>query len=216
MGREGAVCHGVGGSQHVYRQRSFLSTGVQGESLAVAAGVAFHFKRYGRTEVALVYVGDGTWGEGIVYESLNLAALWQLPLVVVVENNRIAQSTPITMQMAGSIEGRVRAFGIEYERVSISDINAIRQHLAVQFERSRHRRSPLVIEFETFRLGPHSKGDDTRTHAQIEDVRRRDVVTRYAAHFPEQHAEAQASVDREMDAVVKDLLGRGPSTWGQA
>ena len=83
MGKQGAVCHGVGGSQHIKRGR-YLSTGVQGESLPVANGVAIAVKREGLGGVALTYIGDGTWGQGAVYEALNLAKLWSLPVVVLV------------------------------------------------------------------------------------------------------------------------------------
>ncbi len=66
----------------------------------------------------MVHIGDGTWGEGAVYEALNMAALWRLPLVVVAENNGIAQSTPTTRHLAGTIGGRARAFGIDFGRTA--------------------------------------------------------------------------------------------------
>jgi acetoin:2,6-dichlorophenolindophenol oxidoreductase subunit alpha len=213
MGRQGAVCHGVGGSQHLYRRGSYLSTGIQGEGLGIAAGVALHFKRRGSCELALAYVGDGTWGQGIVYEVLNLAALWQLPLAVIVENNGIAQSTPIALQMAGNIEARVRAFGIKYEGVTTTNINSIRKLLAPSFSLSRKQRSPIVVEFKTMRLGPHSKGDDTRTADEIEWLRQQDLLTCYAATFPEQYAKMRARVDEEIATVVRRILDRPLSTW---
>jgi pyruvate dehydrogenase E1 component alpha subunit len=215
LGREGAVCQGVGGSQHVYRRHAHLSTGVQGESVPVATGVAFHFKRSGGSQLAIVHIGDGTWGEGAVYEGLNLAALWKLPLVLVVENNGIAQSTPTMLQMAGTIEGRVRAFGIAYDRVTTSDIHTIREQVAGQLALARERRSPLVLDFETVRLGPHSKGDDTRSGEELEQIRERDLVGRYAASFPEQYALACTRADEEMAAIVSEVLGRPPATWSQ-
>lgn len=135
-GREGAVCSGVGGSQHIFRD-TYLSTGVQGESLPVAVGTALWFQRTGRPEIAVAYIGDGTWGEGAVYEALNLAALWRLPLLVVVENNGIAQTTPTARAMAGDIAGRAAAFGIDHVFVTGSDVAAIRARLAPVVERTR-------------------------------------------------------------------------------
>ncbi|WP_214110879.1 thiamine pyrophosphate-dependent dehydrogenase E1 component subunit alpha [Acrocarpospora catenulata] len=159
MGREGAVCSGVGGSQHILRDR-YLSTGVQGESLPVAAGAALHLR--GSGALACVYIGDGTWGEGSVYEALNLASLWNLPLLVVVENNGIAQSTPIARQLAGTIRDRAHAFAIRHHEITSTHIPDIRAQIGPLIESVRTDSRPLVLEFATHRLGPHSKGDDTR------------------------------------------------------
>src|SRR5262249_22251875 len=164
MGREGAVCNGVGGSQHIFRDR-YLSTGVQGESLPVAAGIALHLKRHEPGALALTYIGDGTWGEGAVYEALNLAALGRLALLVIVEHNGIAQSTATSAQMAGTIRARAAAFGITHLRVESTGLTAIRAAAGPLVERVRGG-APVVLEFVTHRLGPHSKGDDTRTDAQ--------------------------------------------------
>src|SRR5439155_21578707 len=91
IGRHGAVLHGVGGSQHIFRD-TYLSTGVQGESLPVAVGVALHLKKEGRGRLAAAFIGDGTWGEGAVYEALNMAQLWRVPLRVLGVKEGIAQS----------------------------------------------------------------------------------------------------------------------------
>ena len=170
MGREGAVCHGVGGSQHIRRSRYF-STGVQGKACPWRCGAALQLKREGQAALAMPFIGDGTWGQGAVYEALNMAALWRVPLAVVVENNHIAQSTPRTLNLAGTIEGRVRAFGIEYLRCTGHDVEALGQRISTALARVRDSSNPLVIEFETERLGSHSKGDDTRDAAHVEDLR---------------------------------------------
>jgi pyruvate dehydrogenase E1 component alpha subunit len=212
MGREGAVCGGVGGSQHIFRD-GYLSTGVQGESLPVAVGVALHLRRSTEPRLAAVYVGDGTWGEGAAYEALNLAQLWRLPVLVVVEHNGIAQSTPTGRQMAGTIAGRAGAFGVRYHHVTGIDIEAIRRDLAPLVDRVRRERRPLVVEFDTVRVGPHSKGDDTRDAATIERVRLRDWYRRYAAAYPEQFAAADARQRRRVADVVREVAGRPLSTW---
>lgn len=213
MGREGAICYGVGGSQHIYRGEGYLSTGVQGESLPVAVGVALHFKKQRKDALAIVYIGDGTWGEGSVYESLNIACLWQLPLVVIVENNHIAQSTPTVAQMAGNIEDRARAFGCNYLHLSTMDISTIRAHLAPAFQHVRENSTPLVVEFSTLRLGPHSKGDDTRAEADLADLRRQDWYYLYSRQFPAQIARIEAEVARQIDALVDEISQRSLTTW---
>lgn len=209
MGRDGAVCHGVGGSQHILRDR-FLTTGIQGQNVPVAAGVALHLQRTEPRRLAVVHIGDGTWGEGAVYEGLNMAALWRLPLVVVVENNGIAQSTPTAAHLAGSIRGRVRGFGIDYEEVTGTDVTAIREQLARPIARVRGRSGPLVVEFHTVRLGPHSKGDDTRDQRERDLMRTQDWFVRYARTFPDRFA-----ADRRQKALiercVRDVAARPPA-----
>ncbi|GAA2642796.1 thiamine pyrophosphate-dependent dehydrogenase E1 component subunit alpha [Streptomyces vastus] len=214
MGREGAVCNGVGGSQHVLRDR-YLSTGVQGESLPVAVGVALHLKRHEPGALALTYVGDGTWGEGAVYEALNLAALWRLPLLVVVENNGIAQSTPTGAQMAGTIQARAAAFGIAHLRVESADLTGIRTAAAPLLEQVRAD-APLVLEFVTHRLGPHSKGDDTRTDAELRRVRAADWHARYREALGERFAEADAVAAARIARLVDEVAARPASVWSAA
>jgi pyruvate dehydrogenase E1 component alpha subunit len=209
MGRRGAVCGGVGGSQHIRRGR-FLSTGVQGESLPVACGVALRLKRAEPGALACVHIGDGTFGEGGVYEALNLAALWRLPLLVVVENNGIAQTTPTSAGMAGTIAGRAAAFGIDHVRTDSVDLGAIRRLLAPGIAAVREGR-PLVVEFATHRLGPHSKGDDTRPAEVVERARAADWYRRYAAAWPERFARLDARARAYIDEVARDVAGREPS-----
>lgn len=207
MGRAGAVCGGVGGSQHILRDR-YLSTGVQGESLPVATGMALALKRSSPGNLACAYVGDGTWGEGAVYEALNIAQLWRLPLVVVVENNGIAQSTATEVQMAGTIEGRCNGFGIRYKRIESVDIDDIRYQLKPSFQSVRKFVHPLVIEFRTFRLGPHSKGDDTRPAAVVEEIRQHDWCHRYAIEFPMQFKRCDDEMRARIDHVAEEVAAR--------
>jgi pyruvate dehydrogenase E1 component alpha subunit len=206
-GREGGVCGGVGGSQHLRRDR-FLSTGVQGESLPAAVGVALHHKHTGQPTVAAAYIGDGTWGEGAVYEALNMAALWQVPLLVVVEHNRIAQSTPTEHQLAGTIPARAAAFGITVSETTATDITTIRAEAAPHVARVRERHAPHVLVLHTTRLGPHSKGDDTRPAEEVDRLWADDWLAGYARHFAEQFAAADKRARRRVDDVVATVLAR--------
>jgi TPP-dependent pyruvate/acetoin dehydrogenase alpha subunit len=206
MGREGAVCNGVGGSQHLRRGR-YLSTGVQGESLPLAAGAALHLTRTEPGRLACAFIGDGTWGEGAVYETLNLAALWRLPLLVAVEHNGIAQSTPAGRAMAGTIAARAAAFGVEHVAVPDlgADVAAMRAMLEEPLKHLRDGAGPLVVEFATHRLGPHSKGDDTRPAAAIAAL---------PDWYPRHRGSALDTEQRErVAAVVADVTARPPSTW---
>lgn len=212
MGRKGAICHGVGGSQHIFRDR-YLSTGVQGESLPVAAGVALHLRRAGTGGLAMVFVGDGTWGEGAVYEALNIAALWRLPLLVVVEHNGIAQSTPTTAQLAGSIAGRATAFGVRHRLVWSQDLAEIRAELRQPIADVRTGGEPLVVEFRTQRVGPHSKGDDTRDRAELDRVAAADWYRTYAAAIPDRFERADARQRELVARIAGEVLSWPLSTW---
>ncbi|MFI6934721.1 thiamine pyrophosphate-dependent dehydrogenase E1 component subunit alpha [Streptomyces sp. NPDC050287] len=212
MGRKGGVCHGVGGSQHIHRD-GYLSTGVQGESLPVAAGIALHRKQTGSRGLVAAFIGDGTWGQGAVYETLNIAALWSLPVLVIVENNGIAQSTPVDRHLAGTIADRAAAFGIGHRLLRGCDVGMIREELASLAGRVREGH-PLVVEFDTVRVGPHSKGDDTRDAAALADVRARDWYQLYRRAFPERFAVAERAQRGRMAAVVDLVRGWEPSDGG--
>jgi acetoin:2,6-dichlorophenolindophenol oxidoreductase subunit alpha len=213
MGREGAVCSGVGGSQHVYRDQKYLSTGIQGESMPVAAGIAMTLKKRKPGAIALAYIGDGTWGEGPVYEALNMAKLWSLPLVVVVENNEIAQTTPRELQMAGTIEARVAAFGVRYLKSDAADLVAVRALIEAPIAETRAKSDPLVIEFAVDRLGPHSKGDDTRPEALIASLKERDWYARYRAIDPARFDDLERRVLTRLEMTLAEVDARPASKW---
>jgi pyruvate dehydrogenase E1 component alpha subunit len=215
MGREGAPCSGVGGSQHLLSER-LLTTGVQGESLPIAVGMALYFKRSAQHRAAVAYIGDGTWGEGAVYEALNMAQLWRVPMLVVVENNGIAQTTPTSQQLAGTVADRAKAFGIDYHHIATTDIELIRTELAPRIDHMRTAEIPLIVEFETVRLGPHSKGDDSRPAAQVEALWRRDWLALYAASMPERIKAATERQQERLAEIVSAVRMRPLSRWAAA
>lgn len=206
-GREGGICGGMGGSQHIYRP-GFLASGVQGQSLPVAVGVGLDLRRAGASPIVVAYIGDGTWGQGVVYEALNLAALWQVPLLLVVENNGIAQSTPIRQHLAGSIAGRARGVGIEHLLIDETDPETIRLRLREPTRAMRASPMPLIAEFLVDRVGPHSKGDDTRDPELLEQLQSRDWYSRYARAFPDQFSPADQRQRELIAATARDVAAR--------
>jgi TPP-dependent pyruvate/acetoin dehydrogenase alpha subunit len=189
MGRAGGVCGGKGGSQHLCNG-NFYSNGVLGSTVPVAAGMALAEKQRGTGAVTVAFIGDGTLGQGVVYESLNLASLWQLPLLIVVENNFYAQSTPSYLNLAGRIADRGAAFGIETEELSTTDVVEINEAAARIVPRVRETGRPFFLVLNTYRFSPHSKGDDFRDEAEIEAARQRDPLAVAGARLAEEERRA--------------------------
>jgi 2-oxoisovalerate dehydrogenase E1 component len=175
MGREAGVCGGLGGSQHLHAP-GFYSNGIQGGLVPVAAGRALAHKLDRRRNICLVFIGDGTLGQGVLYETMNIASKWELPLLVVVENNRISQSTPQVQTLAGSIEGRAAAFDIEYRHADTWAWAAMIDEFQCSADYVRDREKPCLLEIETARLKSHSKGDDTRSPEEIAELENRDPI----------------------------------------
>jgi len=178
-GRETGVCSGRGGSQHLCNG-NFYSNGIQGSIVPLATGIALAEKEKRTGAVSTVFIGDGTLGQGALYECLNMASLWQLPLLVVVENNHYAQSTPSEIAVAGSITSRASAFGIANAEIETTDVEAIHAGAGTAIERVRSTGEPFFLVLDTYRFAPHSKGDDTRDEAEIEAKRAFDPLTMIA------------------------------------
>jgi len=173
MGRETGVCGGRGGSQHLCAGR-FHSNGVQGGIIPLAVGTALADRSDNAITVA--FLGDGTMGQGLIYESLNLAALWSAPILMVVEDNEIAQTTPSDIAVSGSIVARAHPFGIktfEYEGTDVFAVHGLAQK-AVTYVRKQGKPAWFVIK--THRMGPHSKGDDTRPDNVIAEAQAADPL----------------------------------------
>ncbi len=199
MGRLTGVCGGRGGSQHLH-WRNFYSNGVQGGIVPVATGMALAEKRLGRGAVTVAFLGDGTLGEGTVYESLNLASLWGAPILYVVEDNRIAQTTPVELALAGDMPARFQAFGIPSTSLDTSDVLEIAAAAGDLLSQVRASGRPQALILHTCRFGPHSKGDDTRDPAWVAQMRlERDPLTIHAARLP---AETRQTIEKETAAEV--------------
>jgi acetoin:2,6-dichlorophenolindophenol oxidoreductase subunit alpha len=175
MGRADGVCGGKGGSQHLCRG-NFYSNGVQGSIVPVATGMALAEKAKGTGAVVVVFLGDGTLGQGTVYESLNMAALWRLPILFVVENNHYAQTTPIELAVAGSIPARGAAFGMAVTDLDTTDVEELHAAAGDLIARIRATGEPSFLVLDTYRFAPHSKGDETRDPAEIAAQRPRDPL----------------------------------------
>lgn len=170
MGRSTGVVAGRGGTQHL-QWKNFYSNGIQGGILPISIGMALAEKFKSNNVIVLVFMGDGTLGEGVVYESLNMASLWNAPVLLILENNRIAQTTPIELALAGDIEKRFSAFDIPVDKIDSSDVNEISQLAEECINDVRNQNTPHAMVINTYRFGPHSKGDDTRNKEDLKKMR---------------------------------------------
>ena len=199
MGKSTGVCGGRGGSQHL-QWKNFYSNGVQGGIVPVATGMALAEKFKGSSALTIAFLGDGTLGEGVVYESFNLAALWGVPILYVVENNRIAQTTPIERALAGEIAARFEAFGIPTRQLDSSDVLEICSLAEELLDEVCVGQAPRALILNTCRFGPHSKGDDTRPAEQVEALRReRDPIDVHAARL---ESGERKIIETEVEAEV--------------
>lgn len=170
MGKATGVCGGLGGSQHLH-WKDFYSNGILGSTAPVAVGTALAEKAKGRKAITITFLGDGALGEGVVYESLNIASLWKAPILFVLENNHIAQTTPIELAVAGEIPTRFAAFGIHGREVDSSDVHEITHAAGEEIAAVRNQAGPRALVIHTVRFGPHSKGDDTRDEKVMAKLR---------------------------------------------
>ncbi|MCK0143089.1 thiamine pyrophosphate-dependent dehydrogenase E1 component subunit alpha [Aliiroseovarius sp. F20344] len=176
LGRRTGACGGRGGSQHLH-WRNFYSSGIQGGFAAAAVGAALAEKDKGA--ISCIFMGDGTMGEGAVYEALNFASLLSAPVLFVVEDNGIAQTTPKELGVAGSITDRAKAFGIDCHHIASTDADDIYKGVAPIVDQIRSSGRPAWLHLETVRLGPHSKGDDTRDETYVAELQKRDPLVLY-------------------------------------
>jgi 2-oxoisovalerate dehydrogenase E1 component len=205
MGREAGVCGGYGGSQHI-AFRHFHSNGVQAGMTAIGAGLAKARQMANDDSIVTVFVGDGTLGEGLLYEALNLASIWQLPILYVVENNGIAQTTYTRHTTGGSILARGKAFGLSCSELDDSSETFVDDAEQVVVE-TREKRSPGFLVIHTQRMGPHSKGDDLRPIEELEAIRARDPLARIGRQLADdERHEIESRVSQFLAEVERKAL----------
>jgi 2-oxoisovalerate dehydrogenase E1 component len=186
MGKEIGTCGGVGSSQHLCKD-NFYSNGIQGGIVPVAAGMALANKLKGREAIGLVFIGDGTLGEGVVYETLNIVSKWEIPLLIVCENNRYSQSTAQETTLAGDILPRAEAFGIQTHHSNIWNPEGLLIDAQNSIKTVRETKKPVFHLVDTYRLNPHSKGDDHREKKEIEMYREKDPVVIFSKENPTEY-----------------------------
>ncbi len=166
LGKEAGYCRGKGGSMHIadHENGNLGANAIVGGSAGIATGAAFSAKRRGTDQVAVCFFGEGALGQGLVYEVMNMAALWSLPVIYVCENNRYNEYTPFEEATAGDILGRPRAFGIESRQVDGQDVRAVYAQTSELVARARAGGGPAFLLASTYRYHGHHVGDVDRSY----------------------------------------------------
>jgi pyruvate dehydrogenase E1 component alpha subunit len=171
LGKEAGYCKGKGGSMHIadHANGNLGANAIVGGSTGIATGAAFSAKRRGTDQVAVCFFGDGALGQGLLYEVMNMASLWALPVVYVCENNLYNEYTHYLEATAGDILARPRAFGIEAAEVDGQDVRAVYAAASGLVERARRGEGPAFLLCNTYRYHGHHVGDVDRAYYRSKD-----------------------------------------------
>lgn len=217
LGKEAGYCRGKGGSMHIADPATgnLGANAIVGGSVGIATGAAFSAKRLGNGRVAICFFGEGALGQGSLYEVMNLAQLWKLPVIYVCENNLYNEYTHFSETTAGTILGRAEAFGMEAVSVDGQDVRAVYEVAAHLVKRGRDGAGPSLLQADTYRYSGHHVGDINREYYRAKKEEHfwkteRDPIQLHAKWLVDQGYTTTASLEQiekearqEMEAAVK-------------
>ena len=212
-GRIGGYSHGKGGSMHMFSvEKNFYGGhGIVGAQVPIGAGLGFANKYLENGAVSLAFFGDGAANQGQVYETFNMAELWDLPVVFIIENNQYAMGTSVERSSAETeLYKRGISFGIEGVQVDGMDVLAVREAGQKAIKHARDGKGPMILEMKTYRYRGHSMSDPAkyRTRDEVKEVRdESDPIDRVKARLIKEGWADQDSlkaIDKEIKAVVTD------------
>jgi pyruvate dehydrogenase E1 component alpha subunit len=211
-GRAAGYSKGKGGSMHMFSQEKsfFGGHGIVGAQVPIGTGLGFMHKHKKDGLVAVCYLGDGAVNQGQVYESLNMAALWKLPVLYIIENNKYGMGTSQERASAGELHDRGEGYGIPGKAVDGMDVLAVREAGAAALDHVRGGKGPMILEMMTYRYRGHSMSDPAkyRTREEVDGMRKQhDPIDHLAARITESGAATQdrlKEIDREIRARVTE------------
>jgi pyruvate dehydrogenase E1 component alpha subunit len=166
LGKEAGYCRGKGGSMHIADQErgNLGANAIVGGSAGIATGAAMSIKMRGTDQVAVCFFGEGALGQGLLYETMNMAQLWKYPVIYVCENNLYNEYTHHSETTAGTMRGRAEAFGIHNVEVDGQDVREVHFTMQALVERSRQSKEPAFMLCHTYRFYGHHVGDINREY----------------------------------------------------
>lgn len=224
FGRSTGICRGRGGSMHVadFSRGIIGANGIVAGGLALAAGAAWAAQLEGKGRIAVAFFGDGAANQGVLMETLNLSALWKLPLILVCENNGFSEFSPRETVTAGRIAERAAPFGVPHRTVDGNDLETVWRAAAEAVAHAREGLGPILIEFETYRFRGHMEQEMAflskayRAQEEVEArkladplMRLRETMLANGEVKPEDIAIVEASVEQEV-AEAKQAAKQAP------
>ncbi len=208
-GRIGGYSRGKGGSMHMFsREKGFFGgNGIVGASIAIGAGLGFGHKYSGDGGVAIAYMGDGAANQGQVGECYNMAALWDLPVLFVIENNKYAMGTSAVRHAAGELYRRGEGYGIPGEQVDGMDVFAVQKAAKQALDYARSGNGPYILEVMTYRYRGHSMSDPAqyRSKEEVAEMKsERDPIANVKDKLQEHGVDEAGlkAMDKEIKAIV--------------
>lgn len=223
MGREGGLCKGRGGSMHV----ADLSLGILGANGIVSAGIpialgsAMAHQQRETGGVAVAFFGDGAMAEGVLHETMNMAALWKCPLLLVCENNGWSEFSPTSRQFAAQLGKLAAAFGISFAKINGNDVLAVSNAAHIACEHLRAGKGPYVLECGTTRVRGHFEGDAQkyRDSGELQSVHEHDPLTAARATLQAAGVDTAAidhAIGAEVEAAVEAARADAQPTFDSA
>ena len=211
-GRSGGYSKGKGGSMHMFSKDAnfYGGHGIVGANVPLGAGLALSDKYKGNDRVTFTYFGDGAANQGQVYEAYNMAEIWELPVIFVIENNGYAMGTSVKRATKSpSLWQRGAAYGIEGEEVDGMDVLAVKEAGARAIEFCRSGKGPYILEVKTYRYRGHSMSDPAkyRTREEVQKMREeRDAIEQVRKRLLEGDAteDQLKAIDKEIKEIVNE------------
>jgi TPP-dependent pyruvate/acetoin dehydrogenase alpha subunit len=209
MGRQSGVSGGLGGAmQFIHAENNLFCGSIVGSNIPIAAGMAFAMKEQGTDRVCMCMFGDGGSNTGSFHEGLNLAALWKLPVVYILENNQFAEAMPVDESVACKpLSKRARAYDLEELTIDGNDVEAVFDATGNAIAKARAGEGPSLIEVLTYRIRGHYMGDPESTYRAKEEVeqwRQKDPIIRCKTKLLDQ-GEAESQLDDLEKEINKQL-----------
>jgi acetoin:2,6-dichlorophenolindophenol oxidoreductase subunit alpha len=212
LGKEAGYCRGKGGSMHIADPATgnLGANAIVGGSTGIATGAALSAKRLKTEQVAVCFFGEGALGQGILYEVMNLAALWKLPVIYACENNLYTEYTHYTETTAGDILARGKAFGVQAESVDGQDVRAVYATAQNLVERARRGEGPAFLLCNTYRYTGHHVGDINREYYRSKQEEqkwktKRDPIKKLAEWLIGQNLSDAAKLERIEKEVREEM-----------
>ncbi|OSQ43117.1 thiamine pyrophosphate-dependent dehydrogenase E1 component subunit alpha [Thalassospira sp. MCCC 1A01428] len=211
LGKEEGYCRGKGGSMHIADQTNgnLGANAIVGGSAGIATGAALSARQLGTDAVTVCFFGDGALGQGVLYEVMNMAALWKLPIIYACENNLYGEYTKVEEMAAGALCARAQAFGIDAFEVDGQDVLAVNKLTQDLVAKCRAGQGPFFVQLNTYRYHGHHVGDINRTYYRSKEEEadwrdNRDPITNFGAWLTQEKLVSPDELDAIRDEIAKD------------